>query len=130
MKLFTGDKTYDDIQFYPTPDGCTIATAVPVIPGETLKITADDGAILREYTVADYLRCTVNGCTLTLSNSPEIEHEPQTPYEPPDPGLPQDEINAQAIAELSIAQAQGRAVTNQALAELSSLFAGGKENAI
>lgn len=130
MKLTTNHKTCDNIQFYPTPDGCTIITAIPVEPGETLTITAADGAILREYTVADYLRCTVDGCTLTLSNSPEIEHQPQTPYEPPDPGLPQDEINAQAIAELSIAQAQGRAVTNQALAELSSLFAGGMVNAI
>ena len=57
-------------------DGCVLVAAEPVTPGETLIITADDGAELRRYTVADWLRCETDGCTLTLSDTPAPEPVP------------------------------------------------------
>ena len=83
MELITGGKTYTHISFRPTADGCTITAQEAITPGETLVIQADDGAELCRYTVADWLRCEIDGCTLILSDSPAPE--PVPPPEPPEP---------------------------------------------
>ena len=97
MKLLTNDKTYEDIAFRPTADGCVITAREAIEQGETLVIQADDGAELCRYTVADWLRCETDGGTLTLSNSP-------APEPPPAPGLDtlreaRQEANRQALAD-------------------------------
>ena len=111
-----------------TADGCTVTVAKPVEVGESIVLTSDDGMLLRAYTVADYLRCIVEGCTIRLTNTPEPP--PAPPPEPVEPEPTPSEINAQAIAELSMVQAQDQAVTQQALAELSIMIAGGAEGAV
>ena len=90
MTLITNEKTYEDITFRPTADGCTITAQEDIVPGDTLVIQADDGAELRRYTVADWLRCVVDGSMLTLSNSPA----PDPPPEPDPPAPSEDEILA------------------------------------
>lgn len=76
MKLITNDQTYTGITFHVSPDGCVITAQTSVTVGDTLEIQTDTGSQLRTYTVADYLRCTVDGNTLTLSNTPLPEPVP------------------------------------------------------
>lgn len=90
MKLLTNEKTYEAISFRPTADGCTITAQEDVTPGDTLVIQADDGTELRRYTVEDWLRCEVDGSTLTLSASPA----PDPPPEPDPPAPTEGEILA------------------------------------
>ena len=70
MKLTTNGRTVALASCRLTADGCVLVTAEPVTPGSTLLITADNGMELRRYTVADWLRCEADGCTLTLSDRP------------------------------------------------------------
>lgn len=75
---------------------------------------------------------TVSGVTaaltpvadVVLTNTPEAEPQPEPAPPEPSPA----EVNAQAIAELSIVQAEMQAQTDQALAELSMLVAEGGGN--
>lgn len=53
----------------------------------TIQMFRDDGFFMSEDTVADYLRHTYNGGTLTLTNLPEPEPQPEPepgPYIPTD----------------------------------------------
>lgn len=78
-----------------TADGCTVTVAEPVEVGADIVLEADDGALLREYAVADYLRCVVDGCTVRLTNTPE-----------PPPAPPPDELaQARAAQRTAIAEA-------------------------
>ncbi|WP_283673056.1 hypothetical protein [Butyricicoccus sp. Marseille-Q5471] len=80
MKLTTNDQTYLGITCRVSSDGCVITAQTPVRVGDTMEIQTDEGTQLRTYTVADYLRCTVVGNVVTLSNTPLPE--PVTPVEP------------------------------------------------
>lgn len=71
MKLITNNKTYPVTSFRPSWDGCVITAVEPVDVGATLCIETDEGAELRTYTVADWLRCVADGCTVRLTNTPE-----------------------------------------------------------
>lgn len=71
MRLKTNNKTYPDIRFHPTADGCVITAREAIAPGETMTIETNGGEVLRTYTAADWLRCEHRGCVLTLSNTPE-----------------------------------------------------------
>lgn len=76
MNLITNNKTYAVTNFRPSWDGCTIMTTEPVDVGDTLRIETDEGAELRTYTVAEWLRCVVDGCTVRLTNMPEPTPQP------------------------------------------------------
>ena len=73
---------------------------------------------------ADWLRTQRAAGSLVLTNTPEAEPQPEPAPPEPSPA----EVNAQAIAELSIVQAEMQAQTDQALAELSLLVAEGGGN--
>lgn len=91
MKLITNGNTYAGVSFRPTADGCVIVAGEPVTVGDTLRIETDDGAELRTYTVADWLRCEAVGNQVTLSNSPK-------PVPPP--------VDLDALREERIAQSK------------------------
>lgn len=76
MQLTTNNKTYAGITFRLTADGCVITAQEAITPGDTLIITADDGAELCRYTVSDWLRCEIDEEKLTLSDSPKPEPVP------------------------------------------------------
>ena len=81
--------------------------------------TGSSGFVKNKWTGSEW----VEGATPEEIAAWELDH-PAPPAREPSV----TEINTQAIAELSIAQAQSDAVTQQALAELSILIAGGMEN--
>lgn len=85
---------------------------------------ADSGFTLAEFDTADWLRTQRAAGSLVLTNTPEAEPQPEPAPPEPSPA----EVNAQAIAELSIVQAEMQAQTDQALAELSLLVAEGGGN--
>lgn len=119
MKLLTNEKTYDAITFRPTADGCTITAQEDIVPGDTLVIQADDGTELRRYTVADWLRCEVDGSTLTLSASPA----PDPPPEPDPPTPTEDEILApQMLAAARALIAPCTALTDDQVLAMPDLF--------
>lgn len=69
-------------------------------------------------------------CELAIEDGALADILPLPKPEPePPPPTPQ-EVNAQAIAELSMLQAQESTVTQQAIAELSILVAGGGTNGV
>ncbi len=76
MILKTKDKIYENISFVPSSDGCTIKTNEPITIGDTLEILSDENLELRTYIIAEWLRCEIDGNTLTLSNTPKPEPEP------------------------------------------------------
>lgn len=54
MRLKTNNKTYPDIRFHPTADGCVITAREAIAPGETMTIETNGGEVLRTYTAADW----------------------------------------------------------------------------
>lgn len=49
--------------------------------GETVTLCRDDGFVLAEHTVADYLRWAAEGGTLILTDEPEPEPQEPAPGE-------------------------------------------------
>lgn len=91
-----------------TADGCAVTVAEPVEVGAELVLTSDDGMLLRAYTVADYLRCVVEGCTIRLTNTPE-----PPPAPPPEPVEPEPTAVEILQEEVKLLKAQNAALSDQ-----------------
>ena len=91
-----------------TSDGCTVTVAEPVEVGAELVLTSDDGMLLRAYTVADYLRCVVEDCTIRLTNTPE-----PPPAPPPEPVEPEPTAVEILQEEVKLLKAQNAALSDQ-----------------
>ena len=94
MKLTTNNQTYALVSARLSEDGCVLTAAEPVAVGAVLTLTSDDGTVLREYAVADYLRCVVDGCTVRLTNTPEPTPVP----------VDVEAVRAEVLTALSAAQ--------------------------
>ena len=91
-----------------TGDGCTVTVAEAVEVGAEIVLEADDGALLRAYTVADYLRCVVDGCTVRLTNTPE-----PPPVPPPEQVEPEPTPVEILQEEVKLLKAQNAALSDQ-----------------
>lgn len=94
MNLTTNKKTYPGISYRPSADGCVIVAGEAVAVGAELRIETDDGAVLRTYTVAEYLRCEVEDGRIVLSSTPK----------PTPPPVDIEAVRADVLARMSEAQ--------------------------
>ena len=122
MKLITNGEMIA-VTGIPTIGGGTVRIPLEAAPadiGETVQLMSDDGMLLREDTVADYLRYYMDGTTLVLTNTPVPD--PVVPEEDPEPdALTQTQL---ALAELAETEAAHDLENKLALAELAEMMGG------
>ena len=96
MKLVTNSKEYKCTGMETTAGTIQYELdTAPDVVGDTVQLLSDNNEVLREDTVADYLRYYMDGTTLVLTNTPEPIPEPE-----PEPVVPNlNDTKSSRIAE-------------------------------
>lgn len=104
MYIKTGGKTFPCRDYQPGEGSVKfiLVDAAPEELGEVVELCGEDGFVLAEQRVADWLRWEMQGAALVLTNAPEPEPTPE-PEPLPDPD-PVDPVEPQLSTEASMAQ--------------------------
>jgi len=112
MVLLTNEKNYPCTDMTQGVDSVSFAVAEEIQElGETVELQTDEGFVLYETTVAEWLRWTYANGILTLTNTPEPEPVPEPEPEPEEPTMA--ERVEELEAENKVLKAQVEALSEQ-----------------
>lgn len=106
MYIKTGGKTYPCRDYRAGEESVRFILdgAVPEELGETVQLCGEDGFVMAEQHLADWLRWEMQGGALVLTNTPVPEPVPE-PDPLPGPGPDPEPVEPQLSTEASMAQA-------------------------
>ena len=104
MHIKTGGKTYPCRDYRPGEESVRfiLAGEGPEELGEAVELCSEDGFVMAEQRVADWLRWEMQGAALVLTNAPvpEPAPEPEPLPDPVDPVEPQLSTEASMAREI------------------------------